>query len=600
MTKNFILEIKNKLTETEGSALMAVVILFLVMMILVGTGSTLALSNYKKSKAAKENHSAYYLAESQIKEFSDKMLEQLSNLSSSDKQKYSKFTKEEMASAINAAVIPNLRTQPSIMNQLTKASSVELIPSTTEEDSYTIKSRAVIDSEERKLNQNVKHIIKSFQTGVSDSPVGGNDEGQKYGFIDKYGLVVKESFDLTETKIKGNMFFMNENFEKKDAKITSKLEFKEREGKETFFYSSMSKSPQDVLNSMSLTKWSVEPLTIEKIKSNEPVISEKQLIFPKVPDKNNMTTQRISQNQIKKVANPVEGSWNGVNHIFKKSENGDVSLEWREGSGLIDLSNSDSNDYHFKKLHVKLFYNTSYNSLLYIDVGDKDVHFIVDDFYVEGGLLVLGEGSLTIHTSTDSVMTNEYNFKPALLMGVDTFLHDSTKGNPLVKVQPKNNIVLSIQGDKTVNINIQNLGNTQMHASFIANNVIFDKPWGAKSSISILSIGQNSTKKQSIKIPNNGTSDIPVFIYAPYADMWSQQSYFKGFIFVKSLLDTGGGNSTIDHEFTFIESLPPSVLYVINQIRGVENNPENENGNGDDAGLEYKKIEFESIREVAP
>lgn len=167
MITKFILDIKNKLTETAGSALMSVVLIFTVLLILIGSTSTLALNNYKKSVKSKNEHALYYLAEARLNEFDEKMLSQLKILANDRTKDYSDWTNTKMIETMNSIIIPSLHTEQVLMGMRVDY-DIQVIISDNETDKYIISSTASLDNESKHIEKSIDNLLKTLQDVKSD------------------------------------------------------------------------------------------------------------------------------------------------------------------------------------------------------------------------------------------------------------------------------------------------------------------------------------------------------------------------------------------------------------------------------------------------
>lgn len=588
MITKFILDLKNKLKDTSGSAIMSVMIVFSVLLILITSGSILALNNFKKSDQAKNNHSSYYLAEAGINEFTEKMVLYLESLSKSEQEIYSKLTSKEIAIKIQENVelsSPN----PDIMGEKSKR---RMLLEEIGEDEYKLISIAEVDGESRSLQQTFSGILKSFERKHSEADLLG-----------KYGLVIRNSFDLTGTKFQGNVFFgnpMDANFSKEDAKITGSVEllpyphlpYPENE---SFFHTTSLDDPGFIYKNK-FTKGGGNPMiTADKIKNNQEMLEDLTVDFPWAPSKDESV--KIDHKNIKVLKVIDSKSY--------KLDKG--SLIWEGGRGLLDLSDPNSpENYFFPKLNIQNLYSDPHYSILYIDVGDKDVHIIADEFDVKGGLLVLGEGSLTIHAAkqiSENNWSDDFNFTPLMFSGISNQIH---KNDQVQEYKTKNNLVLvaKIKEGGKLSAITSNIPKNEFNASLVAKIIDFTSDWGHdKSNVNIFSLKSTYDKNQKVRIlgtfrhGNLSLEDRKMLVYMPYGEMYINQAVVSGFFYVNRLFEPDTG-SLMRHDWDLVKSLPPSVKELTDGLNLHGNVGDGNAGSGDLEGVDTDSIQFGSIREI--
>lgn len=186
---------KTKNKSSEGSILLSVLVVFVVILSLVLSASSIALSNNKKAKKDSENHSSYYVAESGINEFVDLMVDHLSNLSKTDRKTYSEMTSEELSETLNLKINEKLRKNIDF-DKANVERDVKIQFNKEDTDSYKIISSASVNGESRTLQLEVEDLLLSLKP--SDKPATD--------FLSKYGLVIKNKAHLGSITSQGSIF----------------------------------------------------------------------------------------------------------------------------------------------------------------------------------------------------------------------------------------------------------------------------------------------------------------------------------------------------------------------------------------------------------
>lgn len=161
MNIRFITEGKRKLGEEKGSALVSVLIVFTVVLILIASGSSLALRNFKTSKQSLKNHSAYYIAESQAHQFQEMTSHHIKSLSKSDAMAYKKAQARELGDHLNQAISPLLYKEDEIMKEKVDYRII-LIPDSENPDLFFLQSMVKLGSQEVSfeiLIENIHELI---------------------------------------------------------------------------------------------------------------------------------------------------------------------------------------------------------------------------------------------------------------------------------------------------------------------------------------------------------------------------------------------------------------------------------------------------------
>ena len=159
MITSFISDMKNKLRDESGSALLSVLLIFTVLLILLGSTSTLALSNYKKSIKSKHEHALYYLAEARMNEFQDLMFLELETLAEDIVEDYASWSNTKLSDTINSNVIASLHTEEEFMASK-PIYDVKLIALDSDRDSYTISSTISLDEEKQHIEKSIHDLLK--------------------------------------------------------------------------------------------------------------------------------------------------------------------------------------------------------------------------------------------------------------------------------------------------------------------------------------------------------------------------------------------------------------------------------------------------------
>ncbi|CAM3581670.1 hypothetical protein ERUR111494_01135 [Erysipelothrix urinaevulpis] len=567
MNKQFILG-KHKRQADEGSILLSVVIVFLFLIIVLTTSSAMAFSNYEKSNKENEFHSAYYLAEAGIHEYTDKMVDYFSDLTTPEIRKLLKLDITEFAAYLETELTTRVRNQVDLEKKNADLNfTFESIDEVSDE--FVLVSSATLGDETRVVKQTLKDVRASLENN------GKND----LNFLHKYGLVVKSKAEFFATQIQGSLFFMNDNYSKNDIRFNSESRLISYQDKESYLFHGTDKSTEEFYQSLGGIQGTyLNKKYREHIKGSEMKIIEPQFEFPNRPK----TTSTLSEKDIKLIKNTASYLTNPPYQLEHEE------LIWSYGQGQLDLS---KDSYYLKKFHVESLYDSIHNSSLIINVGDKHVSLVVDDFKVEGVLTVKGSGSLTIYTNSDHPA---YDGIERLVFNPFTFAHES---------QGRNGLVLIVEGDKQFEIKGKEQGG-YISASFIANYIHASIKDSSKASYNIVSLGRDALDGKSMSemqflhnTINHGPLDEDerrVFIFAPYTKLRTEGVRINGFVYVNEFYNSGSG-STIRHDPDILNSLPPTVLHILSQLQ-TEDNANPEPGTG--GAFDQKVIDYGPIREV--
>lgn len=523
MIKKFTLEIKAHLHNQKGSALMSVIMVFLVMLILLGSGSVLALNNFRSSQTDKENHSAYYLAEAGINEFIDSMTLILTQ------EQNKTHSSQSLVDKINASItFDNLE----IMGQ-TALRTVKI--ESNGEDLYTIRSQASLNNESRVLEMQVEKLLSSLN----------KDDKSNWGFVDDYGLILKDPKKSDWPKINGN------TYPKRNKNI-------QRFNQEQF--------PVDetILN---LDKTP----TMEGLKDFGVRLTNK-----------NLKDQYLDK--------PGQVHKNFISNNKFELEKGDIAV--------LNFSDSNETEFWLDELTVSKYDNFGKKdekpTILYIDVGDKDITlYVKDKVKVEGSLIVLADkGTLTIHS-------DKADLEPVYFTAVQGPILEETS-----HYQMKNSLIMISDKKMQVELEDDYIKNRMFNATLITS---------GKLDLEV-ELSGNETNKNNIVINVIALGDseieiecesgvcqdsLPMFVYMPKGELELEGVNLEGFFYVDKIEDDEDDDdddpqSTITHKKDIREQIP-KIIRDLFEMDG--KNQGTGSGPGDSSS---KEIEFKAIREVSP
>lgn len=483
MIKSLFLDIKNKLKDSKGYALLNMVLLFLVLLILIVAVSASALSNQKQSVKSKDHNSIYYYAEGGIHEFVDATRLFINDLTQDDKKLFIDMDVYEVTNYLNSQIMNPIsglglgESQSKIMNK-TATRIIDIRVGSEVENEIIVRSTAHLGDSKRSVEQSLFNVN------------GGSDEGEAMGMCVTNALTANSKFIFSgEANIYGKVKILNPEkgsvewrgpLSIKDTKITENDIFKNG-----LYHPKTSLTMDDIVVTQS---YFPREALLNRYQGQGPYMNA---YYPNSTKEIMPETAMEAQPDLA-LSSPVEewrlGSYssNGVTgDVFGKLGN----LNFKDNM-LVDFASGSETLFYASELTFTRI-NSYYT--LYIDVGDKEVHLVLDKINLLHNFIVIqGTGSLKISVlQSDGVQLNPYglyhedaielldgmNDKTYIEIEDDPIKHETHQRNI---TQAKNKLTIQLynpgSGNKTLRMNnVTHQLHEKNNKAFVAYTLIADK-----------------------------------------------------------------------------------------------------------------------------
>ncbi|MEG0328294.1 MAG: hypothetical protein RR565_08005 [Erysipelothrix sp.] len=535
-------EMWNKIREEKGSALMTMVVFFLVMVVLIFSISSRTLATFQESKDRNKHYSAYYIAETGLNRTVTLLKEDLNNLTHLDRLDLTEGSHKDFMKAISQLIDDHLKDgkyeiEPGIF------ADIEFLE-TSEDDTYEIRATGVYDSQVRTVSQTIMNLRSSVVSPVTE-------------FVVNDALLADKKLILREGVIEGNIGIINPV--KQGLFISTRNQTKVNGN----IFIGKGYKPEDILirgNDYNPNSSNYDTNAAKALINSGQVVNGTE--YPALPQ-TRMPKFPTSQQKIKPsdVSNP-----NAVNN------NG--NLEVKNGQHItLKLKNRMT---YIPQLKVV----SSWDNSLTIDTENRNVAIITDYLEAMGTIYVKGSGRLTIYVNGHQGTPN-LNFNPITFMNIDS----KTKGDKdkivIFAENSKKHTGIKITPDEIIlNRGAANIDSSGYFGSFMGECHSINISQNLNANIILVEQGS------SVEITSASPQVTSELFFIPNGSIRYGSNYFKGAI-VAQEIEFMGSNPKIYYKDPDFTKFPIEILM-----------PVSSEGNGPDNPGQSDEIKLGPIKEV--
>lgn len=497
MSKKFILDVNSIIRRRNGSALMSVVVLFLVMVVVISYASFITVANYKKATASNEYASSYYVAEAGLKESTDTLVTYIKGLSSAEKTDFSAdLDLFKMALSDQLGDIE----YPELMGQITRA-DIELLNDPSSSSNLILRSTGYVGENKRILEQIIYNFPDAIASGEGDAIVFDGAILVQDGFSLNGGRVVGDIKILNP--VKNSIYIANSNPSIIGDIRISGTSYTRSTVREVFEY-------QSIWTPLLSQYFEITGGTLGNAREDSEykvITGDTTMTFPEVnlPDMASIFSSypfsKLAASQF------ISGTYSRY-----LNANGDITY----GAQNSETAKIELGKYTYIP---RLQTSGDWGNPLVLIVGSEDKILFVDEFIMNGALTVEGTGTLTILVKENSAAkTFEFNplrFENTTITAID---------------EKMKSIVVYVGSNKTKAIDLNHWSDAPVALSLLADDLDISV---TRSNIymNFVTLGSKVEIKSSV---SNFQSNL---FYAPNATVtYATSRNFNGSIVAKKVI----------------------------------------------------------------
>lgn len=539
-----------------GYLLLNVILMFLLISIIILSITYATFANQKAGKVSSNRSALYYYAESGILEFNDRLNKYIGKIIAEGKEEaFRQQDDRALIQELEEAIVDKIDSESIIMNQDVKRQ----IRLEFEEDELVVLSKADSLTEGRSLKQRVldiRELTNNIETGMCINKV----------------ITARSQLNLNgKANINGDLFLMNP---KEDSLYFAGMGNNSTLGNLTLGPLPYDMNIEAIYKGPSYLSWDEflinNFLNQEQSDKERPYVEFSQKsMFPevKIEEIKGSITPLLSKNHTDYFSSELGQYHQSISITYQDN----ISFDLPRNRQVLDLSNRKNmnNAVSIKMLKVPE------GAELILDLGDKDIDLVIDDFSVSGSIIVKGSGNLRLY----SLEGSHFNLNPYTFVHIgDKQSEDALENGEFFK--EKISIVFrnSKENAEDINLRINHVGSYNSF-TLVAENHNLSIAQGARYSLNVLLLGENN---QFIS-PPTGIDDNRDYetnwdlIYVPKGTIQYHSQDFYGVLIADTVdINNTAGEISYMNPYSKDHNLPHELSYFnANQCNDTESGQSN-------------------------